>query len=120
MVDAEALHALCCDIDVVFLLQHGLPFCPVFAKECQLALSLYRVDGDVVQYGNARLVDGEDVQLERQYKKAFASIEELTFGGIVTSVSQRWTKTNKPFGIHIQHQRTVMVGVAFPCAESIS
>ena len=32
-------------------------------------------------------------------KKAFASIEELTFGGIVTSVSQRWTKNNKPFGI---------------------
>ena len=32
-------------------------------------------------------------------KKALASIEELTFGGIVTSVSQRWTKTNKPFGI---------------------
>ena len=32
-------------------------------------------------------------------KKAFASIEELTFGGIVTSVSRRWTKTNKPFGI---------------------
>ena len=32
-------------------------------------------------------------------KKAFASIEELTFGGLVTSVSQRWTKTNKPFGI---------------------
>ena len=32
-------------------------------------------------------------------KKAFASIEELTFGGIVTSVSQRWTKTNKTFGI---------------------
>ena len=32
-------------------------------------------------------------------KKAFASIEELTFGGIVTSVSQRRTKTNKPFGI---------------------
>ena len=32
-------------------------------------------------------------------KKSFASIEELTFGGIVTSVSQRWTKTNKPFGI---------------------
>ena len=32
-------------------------------------------------------------------KKAFASIEELTFGGIVNSVSQRWTKTNKPFGI---------------------
>ena len=32
-------------------------------------------------------------------KKTFASIEELTFGGIVTSVSQRWTKTNKPFGI---------------------
>ena len=32
-------------------------------------------------------------------KKAFASIEELTFGGIITSVSQRWTKTNKPFGI---------------------
>ena len=32
-------------------------------------------------------------------KKAFASIEELTFGVIVTSVSQRWTKTNKPFGI---------------------
>ena len=32
-------------------------------------------------------------------KKAFASIEELTFGGIVTSVSHRWTKTNKPFGI---------------------
>ena len=32
-------------------------------------------------------------------KKAFASIKELTFGGIVTSVSQRWTKTNKPFGI---------------------
>ena len=32
-------------------------------------------------------------------KKAFASIEELTFGGIVTSASQRWTKTNKPFGI---------------------
>ena len=32
-------------------------------------------------------------------KKAFASIEELTFGGIVTYVSQRWTKTNKPFGI---------------------
>ena len=32
-------------------------------------------------------------------KKAFASIEELTFGGIVTAVSQRWTKTNKPFGI---------------------
>ena len=32
-------------------------------------------------------------------KKAFASIEELTFGGIVTSVSQRWTKTNKPCGI---------------------
>ena len=32
-------------------------------------------------------------------KKAFASIEDLTFGGIVTSVSQRWTKTNKPFGI---------------------
>ena len=32
-------------------------------------------------------------------KKAFASIEELTFGGIVTSISQRWTKTNKPFGI---------------------
>ena len=32
-------------------------------------------------------------------KKAFASIEELTFGGIVTSVSQHWTKTNKPFGI---------------------
>ena len=32
-------------------------------------------------------------------KKAFASIEELTFGGIVSSVSQRWTKTNKPFGI---------------------
>ena len=32
-------------------------------------------------------------------KKAFASIEELTFGGIVTTVSQRWTKTNKPFGI---------------------
>ena len=32
-------------------------------------------------------------------KKAFASLEELTFGGIVTSVSQRWTKTNKPFGI---------------------
>lgn len=32
-------------------------------------------------------------------KKAFASIEELTFGGIVTSVSQRWTKTDKPFGI---------------------
>ena len=34
-------------------------------------------------------------------KKAFASIEELTFGGIVTSVSQRWTKNNKPFGIVI-------------------
>ena len=32
-------------------------------------------------------------------KKALASIEELTFGGIVTSVSQRWTKNNKPFGI---------------------
>lgn len=32
-------------------------------------------------------------------KKAFASIEDLTFGGIVTSVSQRWTKNNKPFGI---------------------
>ena len=39
-------------------------------------------------------------QISREMdKKAFASIEELTFGGIVTSVSQRWTKTNKPFGI---------------------
>lgn len=39
-------------------------------------------------------------QIDREMdKKAFASIEELTFGGIVTSVSQRWTKTNKPFGI---------------------
>lgn len=45
-VVAEALHALCCDIDVVFLLQHGLPFCPVFAKECQFALSLEVFDGD--------------------------------------------------------------------------
>ena len=32
-------------------------------------------------------------------KKALSSIEELTFGGIVTSVSARFTKTNKPFGI---------------------
>ena len=32
-------------------------------------------------------------------KKEMAKYEELTFGGIVTAVSSRWTKTNKPFGI---------------------
>ena len=32
-------------------------------------------------------------------KKDLARYEELTFGGIVTAVSSRWTKTNKPFGI---------------------
>ena len=39
-------------------------------------------------------------QLGREMdKKELSAIEELTFGGIVTAVSQRWTKTNKPFGI---------------------
>ena len=39
-------------------------------------------------------------QLGREMdKKELSAIEELTFGGIVTGVSQRWTKTNKPFGI---------------------
>ena len=32
-------------------------------------------------------------------KKDLARYEELNFGGIVTAVSSRWTKTNKPFGI---------------------
>ena len=32
-------------------------------------------------------------------KKELSKFEELLFGGIVTSVSSRWTKTNKPFGI---------------------
>ena len=32
-------------------------------------------------------------------KKELSKFEELSFGGIVTSVSSRWTKTNKPFGI---------------------
>ncbi len=32
-------------------------------------------------------------------KKELAKYEELSFGGIVTAVSARWTKTNKPFGI---------------------
>ena len=32
-------------------------------------------------------------------KKDLAKYEELSFGGIVTAVSSRWTKTNKPFGI---------------------
>ena len=39
-------------------------------------------------------------QLGREMdKKAMSKIEELSFGGIVTAVSARWTKTNKPFGI---------------------
>ena len=33
------------------------------------------------------------------HKKELSKFEELSFGGIVTSVSSRWTKTNKPFGI---------------------
>ena len=32
-------------------------------------------------------------------KKEFSKYEELSFGGIVTAVSSRFTKTNKPFGI---------------------
>ena len=32
-------------------------------------------------------------------KKELAKFEELSFGGIVTAVSARFTKTNKPFGI---------------------
>ena len=32
-------------------------------------------------------------------KKEMAKTEEITFGGIITAVSARWTKTNKPFGI---------------------
>ena len=32
-------------------------------------------------------------------KKELSKFEQLSFGGIVTSVSSRWTKTNKPFGI---------------------
>ena len=32
-------------------------------------------------------------------KKELSKFGELSFGGIVTSVSSRWTKTNKPFGI---------------------
>lgn len=32
-------------------------------------------------------------------KKELSKFEELSFGGIVTSVASRWTKTNKPFGI---------------------
>lgn len=32
-------------------------------------------------------------------KKELSKFEELSFGGIVTSVLSRWTKTNKPFGI---------------------
>ena len=32
-------------------------------------------------------------------KKELSKYEELSFGGIVTAVSSRWTKTNKPFGI---------------------
>ena len=32
-------------------------------------------------------------------KKEMSKYEELSFGGIVTAVSSRWTKTNKPFGI---------------------
>ena len=32
-------------------------------------------------------------------KKELSKFEKLSFGGIVTSVSSRWTKTNKPFGI---------------------
>ena len=32
-------------------------------------------------------------------KKELSKFVELSFGGIVTSVSSRWTKTNKPFGI---------------------
>lgn len=32
-------------------------------------------------------------------KKELSKFEELSFGGIVSSVSSRWTKTNKPFGI---------------------
>ncbi len=32
-------------------------------------------------------------------KKEMAKFEELSFGGIVTAVSSRFTKTNKPFGI---------------------
>ena len=32
-------------------------------------------------------------------KKELAKFEELSFGGIVTAVSSRFTKTNKPFGI---------------------
>ena len=32
-------------------------------------------------------------------KKELSKFEALSFGGIVTSVSSRWTKTNKPFGI---------------------
>ena len=32
-------------------------------------------------------------------KKELSKFEELSFGGIVTGVSSRWTKTNKPFGI---------------------
>ena len=32
-------------------------------------------------------------------KRELASREEVSFGGIITAVSSRWTKTNKPFGI---------------------
>lgn len=39
-------------------------------------------------------------QISREMdKKELSKFEELSFGGIVTSVSSRWTKTNKPFGI---------------------
>ena len=32
-------------------------------------------------------------------KKQLAQMEELTFGGIITSVARKWTKNNKPYGV---------------------
>ena len=32
-------------------------------------------------------------------KKQLSQIEELTFGGIITSVARKWTKNNKPYGV---------------------
>ena len=32
-------------------------------------------------------------------KKQLSQMEELTFGGIITSVARKWTKNNKPYGV---------------------
>ena len=69
-VVAEALHALRCDVDVILLLQHALPFCPFLAEECQLALALEVFDGDdaerFVGLGPA-LRDGGDDAAEGEF-----------------------------------------------------